>query len=479
MPVLSRRDLLRVAAAAAAGSAAGCTSRPPGPASPGPSTSGPAAFPAGFAWGAATSAYQIEGAVAEDGRGPSVWDTFCTEPGRIADASSGAPADDHYHRYQEDFDLMKELRLRSYRFSISWPRIFPAGAGTVNAKGLDFYRKLLEGLHARGITPMATLWHWDTPQALQDQLGGWESRDCAQRFADYAGAVGERLGDLVPAFLTINEPKTQVQSGYLSGDFAPGRKDPVAATKVLHHLMLGHGLAVGALRATAPKSQVGAALNLAPVYPADSTSDAAHAVRIRDVAENTAYLDPVFKGRYPDGLYEAGYQRPALESVLRDGDLEQISAPIDLLGVNYYNPAFVRADGQTVHKYPVATPANWLEIYPTGLYDTLLRLRRDYGNPLTSVTENGRPDAPGTPDGGLSDQARIDYMRGHLAEAQRAIADGARLGGYHAWSLLDNFEWSRGYTQRFGLVHVDYATQKRTPKQSARWYADVIARGSL
>ncbi|MEV6875257.1 GH1 family beta-glucosidase [Amycolatopsis sp. NPDC051128] len=475
---LSRRDLLRVAAVAAAGSAAGCTGHPPTSPSPAPGTSGPVTFPPDFAWGVATSAYQIEGAVAEDGRGPSVWDAFCAQPHRIADASSGSPADDHYHCYQEDLDLMKELHIRSYRFSISWPRILPDGAGSVNTKGLDFYRKLLEGLHARGITPMATLWHWDTPQALQDRVGGWESRECAQRFADYAGIVGERLGDLVPAWLTVNEPKTQVQVGYLSGDFAPGRQDPDAATKALHHLMLGHGLAVAALRAAAPKSKVGAALNLAPVYPADD-ADATHAVHVRDVAENTAYLDPVFKGRYPDGLHDAGFRRPALESVLRDGDLERISVPIDLLGVNYYNPAFVRADGRTVRKYPVASPANWLEIYPPGLYDTLLRLRRDYGNPLTSVTENGRPDAPDTPGDGLADQARIDYLRDHLVQARRAIADGARLGGYHAWSLLDNFEWSRGYTQRFGLVHVDYPTQKRTPKQSARWYADVIARGSL
>ncbi|WP_433649942.1 GH1 family beta-glucosidase [Micromonospora zamorensis] len=439
---------------------------------------GPLRFPDNFGWGAATSAYQIEGAAKEDGRGESVWDTFSRVPGRTRNGDTGDVAADHYHRYAEDLDLMRDLGLRSYRFSISWPRIQPDGTGAPNQRGLDFYRRLVDGLLERGITPMATLFHWDLPQALQD-ADGWESRETALRFADYADAVFEALGDRVPAWLTINEPKTVVQNGYLVGHHAPGRQDPDAAYLVAHHLQLAHGLAVSALRSTGSASRIGPALNLHPCYPADDSPQAAAASRLYDGYENRLYLDSLFKGSYPeDVLADLGPQSRMVQGI-RDGDLAIISAPIDLLAVQYYTPIYVTADGGTEHRW-ATSEAEWQQIYPDGMYDILTRVTRDYGPIPLTVTENGLP-TPDTlaVDGTVHDAGRINFLRDHLAAAHRAIAAGVPLESFHVWSLLDNFEWNEGYDQRWGLVYVDYPTQRRVLKSSATWYRSVIADGGF
>ncbi|MFN8076918.1 MAG: GH1 family beta-glucosidase [Kineosporiaceae bacterium] len=483
-PLPSRRQVLRWGAlVGVAGGVAGCTSGPT-PTPPGPSPSGvgtgaaqPLAFPRDFLWGAATSAYQVEGAADVDGRGPSVWDTFAARPGTIQDGSTGAVAADQYHRYADDIAIMRELGLRSYRFSVSWSRVLPSGEGKVNQKGLDYYRRLVDALRAADIAPVLTLWHWDTPEALE-QRGGWASRATAYRFADYAGVVVDAVGDRLHTLLTLNEPKTVVQLGYVSGVHAPGRRDPVAAVSALHHLHLGHGLAVAAARASRSGLRVGPCFNLAPVYTADDSDEAAGAAIVADTRENTLFLDPVLRGRYPAEA-ELALGRGALESVVRDGDLRAIAAPVDLVAVNYYNPVYVQGDGSQVHRHPVATPAEWLEIYPQGLFDILLRVHRDYGGPELMITENGRPDAPGTAGSPPADDARISYVRDHLAAAERAVRAGVRLSGYQLWSLLDNFEWATGYSQRFGIVHVDFDSQKRTPKKSALWYRDVIRSGRL
>ncbi|MEV4764776.1 GH1 family beta-glucosidase [Micromonospora chokoriensis] len=439
---------------------------------------GPLRFPDDFGWGAATSAYQIEGAAKEDGRGESVWDTFSRVPGRTRNGDTGDVAIDHYHRYAEDLDLMRDLGLRSYRFSISWPRIQPDGTGTPNQRGLDFYRRLLDGLHERGITPMATLFHWDLPQALQD-AGGWESRDTSQRFADYADLVFHALGDRVPAWLTVNEPKTVVQNGYLTGHHAPGRQDPDAAYLVAHHLQLAHGLAVAALRASGSDSRIGPAFNLHPCYPADDSPQAAAAAHLYDGYENRLYLDSLLKGSYPeDVLADLGPQSRMVRGI-RDGDLAIISAPVDLLAVQYYTPIYVTADGGTEHRWATSEAA-WQQIYPEGLYDLLTRITREYGPIPLTITENGLP-TPDTlaADDTVQDTGRISFLRDHLAAAHRAIADGVPLESFHVWSLLDNFEWDAGYDQRWGLVYVDYATQRRVLKSSATWYRSVIADGGF
>ncbi|WP_410813545.1 GH1 family beta-glucosidase [Micromonospora sp. 067-2] len=446
-------------------------SMPTGPA-------GPLRFPRDFGWGAATSAYQIEGAAKEDGRGESIWDTFSRVPGRTRNGDSGDVAADHYHRYAEDLDLMRDLGLRSYRFSISWPRIQPDGTGAPNQRGLDFYRRLLDGLHERGIAPMATLFHWDLPQALQD-AGGWEFRDTAHRFADYADAVFRALGDRVPAWLTINEPKTVVQNGYLSGHHAPGRQDPDAAYLVAHHLQLAHGLAVRALRAVGGTGRIGPALNLHPCYAADDTPEAAAAAQLYDGYENRLYLDSVLKGSYPQDVLADLGARSRMVRGIHDGDLAVISSPVDLLAVQYYTPIYVTADGRTEHRWPTSV-AEWQQIYPDGMYDILTRVTRDYGPIPLTVTENGlpTPDTLATDDT-VDDAGRITFLREHLAAAHRAIADGVPLESFHVWSLLDNFEWAEGYDQRWGLVYVDYSTQRRVLKRSAHWYRSVISDGGL
>jgi len=432
-------------------------------------------FPDNFVWGAATSAYQIEGATAEDGRGESVWDAFCRDPGRVRDGHTGEVATDHYHRYPDDLDLMTSLGLHSYRFSIAWPRVMPDGGPTVNQRGLDFYRRLVDGLHQRGIRPMATLFHWDLPQALQDQ-GGWESRDVAYRFGDYAAAVFDALGPDVPTWLTINEPKTVVQNGYLMGIHAPGLVDPEAAYAVAHHLALAHGLGVRALRASGAGTRIGPAFNLHPTYPADDSDAAAQAAQLMDGYENRLYLDPVFRGSYPEDVLADLGPDSRLAKVIVDGDLDIIASPVDLLAVQYYCPLYVDGAGRTVARWPTSQ-AFWQQIYPDGLYDILTRVTRDYGPLPISITENGLPtmDEPG-PDGLVDDQSRIVFLRDHFLAAHRAVQAGTPLESYHVWSLFDNFEWQQGYAERWGLVYVDYVSQRRQLKASAQWYRQVISR---
>ena len=435
-------------------------------------------FPDGFGWGAATSAYQIEGAAKEDGRGESVWDTFSHTPGRTRHGHTGDVAADHYHRWADDLDIMRDLGLMSYRFSIAWPRVLPDGAGRVNQRGLDFYRRLVDGLNERGVAPMATLFHWDLPQRLQDE-GGWERRDVAYRFADYAEIVFRALGTQVPVWLTINEPKTVVQNGYLTGVHAPGRRDPDAAHLVAHHLQLAHGLAVAAMRSTGIRTRIGPALNLHPTYPADGSDAAAAAARLVDGYENRFYLDSALRGAYPQDVCDDLGEGSRFARGVRDGDLALIAAPVDLLAVQYYCPIYVTADGGREERWPTSE-AFWQQIYPDGLYDVLTRVARDYPGLPLSITENGIPTPDSLdPDGTVDDPGRIAFLRDHLAAAHRAIAAGVPLESFHVWSLLDNFEWQQGYGERWGLVYVDYADQRRILKRSAHWYRGVIAANGL
>ena len=450
-------------------------------------------FPAGFTWGAATAAYQIEGAATAGGRGPSVWDTFSHTPGKVRGGDTGDIACDSYHRYVEDADLIKSLGLSAYRFSISWPRILPSGEGgkgAVNQAGLDYYKRLLDALAERGIRPSVTLFHWDTPQALQDK-GGWASRDTALRFAEYVSVVGEALGDRVPTWITLNEPHVVAHNGHRIGVHAPGLTDDAVAAAVTHHLLLGHGLAASALRAVTPAgTEVGITLSLTPVrLGSDAPEDLQHAARVTDASFNGLFLDPLLYGRYPaHALPEV--LPPA--DLIRDGDLAAISAPLDFLGVNYYRPVHLRRgdparlllgeapalpglDG-VVQFDPAElehTNMGWL-IDPEGLYELLLRLSKDAPGLPLYITENGcgAEDYFGT-DGVVNDLERIKYLHQHLHAAARAVNDGANLAGYFVWSLLDNFEWAWGYQKRFGIVYVDFATQNRTPKASAGFYAGV------
>jgi beta-glucosidase len=452
---------------------------------------GEARFPDGFVFGTATASYQIEGAVAEDGRSESIWDTFSHTPGKTANGDTGDVADDHYHRYREDVELMASLGVGAYRFSLAWPRLQPDGRGELNPKGVDFYARLAEALLEHGVEPWATLYHWDLPQVLQD-AGGWPARDTALRFADYATRVHAALGDRIGHWITLNEPLCSSLLGHAAGVHAPGIRDDAAALRAVHHLLLGHGLAVGALREHGSRSRIGITLNLHPVAPAsDSEADRDAARRIDGLA-NRLFCDPVLAGRYPEDVV-ADVAAVSDFSHVQDGDLAQIAAELDFLGVNYYFRHVVRGgataggepspwvgsrDVEFVPRGRPRTEMGW-EIDPDGLYDVLVRLRDDYaGLPPLYITENGAafPDAPAA-DGSVADPDRIAYLDAHLRAARRAIGDGVDLRGYFLWSLLDNFEWAFGYSKRFGIVHVDYATQARTPKQSAGWYAEVI-RGS-
>ena len=473
---LSRRGLLRGAAMAAAAAVSGatqssCTSRPTAPAV---AQTGPLGltFPESFVWGAATSAYQIEGAVAEDGRGASIWDTFCHSGSHIRNGDTGDVAADHYHRWAEDLDLVKTLGLGSYRFSVSWSRVLPEGTGRVNQKGLDFYKRLVAGLRERGVAPMVTMFHWDLPQALQDR-GGWENRDSAGWFADYADVLFRALGDTVPTWLTLNEPKTVVQAGYQSGVHAPGRQDMPASLVVAHHLLLAHGRAVQAFRASGAKGRIGPALNLAPTYPVGNGESARRAALLADGTENRLYLDPILKRAYPGDVVATWPSDAPVRAAIHDGDLDVIGAPVDILAIQYYNPLYYAASGEAVQVRPTSV-AFWQQIYPEGLYDLLTRLKRDYGDIPITITENGTP-VRDVPDGAgkINDGARVAFLRDHLAAAHRALTEGVRLESYHVWSLLDNFEWAEGYGQRWGITYVDYATQRRTPKASAEWYRQV------
>jgi beta-glucosidase len=433
-----------------------------------------------FVWGVATSAYQIEGAVAEDGRAPSIWDTFCAVPGAIDNGDTGDVACDHYHRWPEDIALMRQLGVDAYRFSIAWPRVLPSGTGPVNQPGLDFYDRLVDGLLAAGIRPFVTLYHWDLPQALQDK-GGWANRDTAPALAEFAGAVAARLGDRVADWFTINEPLCSAWIGHLEGTMAPGVRDIGIAVPAAHHLLLGHGLAAGALRATAARpARVGAVLNLSPCEPAGPSESDALAARRADGHTNRWWLDPLHGRGYPADMIEVY----GVEPPVRTGDLEVIAAPVDHLGLNYYFRQVVTDDpaGPVPHARMVGVPDNrqtamgW-EVHPDGLEQLLLRLTDEYHSARIYVTENGSawPDEV-LPDGQIEDKERMAYLEQHLAASIRATRDGAPLAGYFAWSLLDNFEWAYGYAKRFGLVHVDYATQRRTVKASGYRYADIIRR---
>ena len=438
-------------------------------------------FPDGFLWGAATAAYQIEGAATEDGRGPSIWDTFCRVPGAVKNGDTGDVACDHYHRYREDVELMRRLGLGAYRFSISWPRVMPQGRGPVNEPGLAFYDRLVDALLEAGIAPFATLYHWDLPQALQDE-GGWPNRAMATAFAEYAGAVAERLGDRVAYWATLNEPVVSTLLGHYIGIHAPGVKNPFDALRASHHLLLGHGKAVEAVRASAGAgARVGIVNNMLHVEPATESAEDVAAARRFDGLYNRWYLDPIFKGEYPADLGIAA----ALP--IESGDMATIAAPIDFLGVNYYTRQLVAEGAEDpVLRFRLVRPEgereftdmDW-EIYPEGLYEALTRVAREYAPPAVFVTESGAAFVDRPVDGRVEDPQRQAYLEAHVDAARRAIVAGVPLGGYFVWSLLDNFEWAEGYAKRFGLVYVDYATQARTIKQSGEWYADVLRRNGI
>ncbi|HEX2418417.1 MAG TPA: GH1 family beta-glucosidase [Micromonosporaceae bacterium] len=457
-------------------------------------------FPPGFLWGAATAAYQIEGSASVDGRGPSIWDTFSHTPGKVLGGDTGDVAADHYRRYRDDVALMAGLGLKAYRFSISWSRVQPDGQGPANQAGLDFYRRLADELLEHGIRPWPTLYHWDLPQALED-AGGWLNRDTALRFADYAALMCQALGDRLDSWTTLNEPWCSAFLGYASGEHAPGLQDPAGSIRAAHHLLLGHGLAVRALRAAGAR-EVGVTVNLYPVDPASSSEADTDAARRIDGLQNRIFLDPLLLGRYPDDVL-ADLASVSDFGHVRDGDLTAISAPLDLLGVNYYSRHVVAApDGQAApgghsprgggaspypgsdgvrflsREYPV-TAMGW-EIDAPGLAETLVRLHREYPVPSLYVTENGAAFHDPLPVGDeVADPERVSYIDAHLRACHQAIESGVPLRGYFVWSLMDNFEWAWGYSRRFGVVYVDYPTQRRVPKQSASWYAGVIRRNGL
>jgi beta-glucosidase len=484
---VSRRAFLAVTGGAAltAGLAA-CTVQgaPTAAPSPSPSTTwvpprGALTFPEGYTWGAATSAFQVEGSTTSDGRGASIWDTFAAEPGRVAEGATGDPGADHYLRYRDDVALMSSIGLGAYRFSVAWPRIQPSGAGTPNPVGLDFYRRLVDELHGRGIRPAITLYHWDLPQNLQD-AGGWTTRDTSERFADYAAIVFDALRDVDADWLTINEPKTTAFVGHWYGAHAPGITDPDAAAAAVHHQLLAHGLAVGRFRDSGAAGRIGIALNLTPVYAVDPDPETPAAVRL-DASENRLFLDPVLRGSYPDdALGPLSGQLPAdparFAALQQDGDLAVISTPIDLLAVQYYGMAAVDRSGRYVSLHPTSA-AEWQQIWPEGLYDLLMRLNRDYPALPIAITENGMPDP--TPEVTADDPHRVEFLRTHFQQAWRAIQDGSTLEAHYVWSLLDNFEWAEGYTQRWGIVAVDFQTQERIPKKSAELLAEVIAANAV
>ena len=426
-------------------------------------------FPSDFIFGVATSSFQIEGATQADGRGQSIWDTFCRQPGRIQDASNGDVACDHYHRWEEDLDLIQSLGVDAYRFSVAWPRVQPDGKGAINARGLEFYERLVDGLIARGIQPHLTLYHWDLPQPLQD-AGGWTNRETAYRFTEYARVVAQHLGPRVRSISTLNEPWCSSILSYEIGEHAPGLRDRRLALAAAHHLLLGHGLAMTAMRELNLTAKLGIVLNLGPKYAlTDDPADQA-AARYDDGTANRWFLDPVLRGEYPADIWEAyGTDVPDV----REGDLKTMAAPLDFLGVNYYSRGVVGAAGSEVPEGAPVTDMGW-EVYPQGLTDLLVRLKRDYDLPPIMITENGAA-YPDVPDGdAVRDTERVNYFRTHLSALHAAVEQGVNVTGYFAWSLMDNFEWACGYTKRFGLVYVDYATQTRVLKDSAHWYRQFL-----
>jgi beta-glucosidase len=460
-------------------------------------------FTDGFLWGAATAAYQIEGAADVDGRGESIWDTFCRAGGAFH-GDTGDIAADHYGRLDEDLDLMASLGLKAYRFSIAWPRVQANGRGAPNQRGLDFYRRLADGLRSRGIVPMATLYHFDLPTALEDE-GGWTARDTAERFAQFASLVAGALAADVDKWITLNEPWAAAWFGYGNGSFAPGRASFDDALAATHHLLLAHGLAVPAVRAAAPASEVGVTLGLCPIRTLDEDPSDVRAARMVDASVNRLFLDPIMLGRYPEELLGHYADNSRGLGCIRPDDLAVIAAPLDFLGVNYYLPrtvvsqatiarhggpppgtarsSFYRADDIEAHLGAVevcpvdlATTAMDWAIDPSGLTEVLLRLQWEYPPIPVYITENGAAYHDYVdPNGGVDDFERIAYLEGHIRAVEAAVAAGADVRGYFVWSLLDNFEWTHGFSRRFGLVFVEYGSQRRIPKASSRWYRQVIA----
>ena len=432
-------------------------------------------FPNDFLWGSATSSYQIEGAVDVDGRGESIWDRFCTIPGVITDGSSGAEACDHYHRFGDDIAVMQRLNLNAYRFSIAWPRVLPHGRGQVNSRGLDFYDRLVDGLMAAGIQPFPTLYHWDLPQALEDE-GGWPVRATAEAFADFVEVVVTRLGDRVTNWMTLNEPFVSANHGYLTGEHAPGRRSLGDALATSHHLLVGHGMAMQRIRATSPGARVGIVLNFTPVTPIGSSPAALDRQQLVNDFENRWYVDPIGGLGYPQYTVDRlGWS----QREVRDGDMELIAKPVDMLGVNFYTRQMVGAFAGEREDRGAETAMGW-EVHPSALGDLLRGLHEVHHFPRYLITENGAamPDLE-VVDGRVIDNDRLEYFAAHLGQVHQAMEDGVPIEGYFAWSLLDNFEWGHGYGPKFGLVTVDMETQHRTPKRSALWYAQVAKSGEI
>lgn len=449
-------------------------------------------FPKNFVWGSATSAYQVEGAWNEDGKGESIWDRFAHTPGKIRDGATGDVACDHYHRWREDIALMKELGLKAYRFSIAWPRILPKGRGQVNVAGLDFYSRLVDELLRQGIEPFATLYHWDLPQALQDK-GGWASRDTAHAFVEFVDVVTERLGGRVKHWITHNEPWCSGMLSHQAGEHAPGLRDFAAGLQASHHILLSHGMAVPVIRRNSPHAEVGITLNFMWCEPLSPSSADYKEKREFDGYLNRWFSDAIFGQHYPsDKVTEyirKGQLPPAGLTFVRDGDMDIIAAPIDFLGVNYYNRHVLRStEVPEADNLPAsiqrAPREDWTEMgwenFPDGMFQILMRIYHEYLPRKIYITENGcsYSDGPGK-DGRIRDVRRIRYLQSHFLAAHRAIENGVPLAGYFVWSFVDNFEWAWGFAQRFGIVHIDYATQKRTPKDSAYWYRDVIANNAI
>ena len=449
-------------------------------------------FPDGFLWGTATASYQVEGAVNEDGRGASIWDTFSHTPGKVYRGETGDIACDQYHRLEEDLDLMADLGLKAYRFSVAWPRVQPDGTGGANQKGLDFYRRLVDGLRERSIEPMLTLYHWDLPQALEDR-GGWTNRETSERFSEYAGIVYEALSDSVEFWITLNEPWVASWMGHAYGVHAPGRTNPSEALAATHHLLLGHGLALETMRSAGKDSRLGVTLNLHPARAARDRDADEEAARRVDGQANRLYLDPLFRGQYPEDIVSY-YREHGAEPPVRNGDMEKISGTVDFLGVNYYFRHHVRdAPDETLSRVPFSdlaartivphaaekTAMGW-SVEPDGLTEVLERIKDEYVDLPIYVTENGRAVHDYVdPEGNVNDEERVSYLDSHFRAAHTAMEGGVDLRGYMVWSLVDNFEWAEGYSKRFGIVFVDYPTQRRIPKSSARWYAEVIRRNGL
>jgi beta-glucosidase len=437
-------------------------------------------FPSDFIWGTATASFQVEGGRQE--RGDCIWDEFCRWPGKVAAGDTGDVADDHYHRYKEDVSLLASLGCEAYRFSISWPRVLPTGMGDVNVQGLDFYDHLVDALLEKNLIPFVTLYHWDLPSALQ-RMGGWAARDTAYRFAEYAAVVARRLGDRVSHWITHNEPWVVAFLGNLTGEHAPGWEDLGLALQVSHHLLLSHGLSTPILRQFGRQNtQVGITLNMSPIYAASDSTEDIEAAKRQDGYLNRWFIDPLLLGSYPADMWEYyAWQTPRMAP----GDLEIIGAPIDFLGVNYYNRTVIQHNEtgflQTMSVKPQGeyTAMNW-EVYPQGLTALLLRLTRDYGVPDLYITENGCAyEDVVEADGAIHDSKRLTYLQQHFAAAHEAIKHGAPLKGYFVWSLMDNFEWAYGYTRRFGITYVDYTSQLRTFKDSALFYRQVIAANAV